>query len=246
MIYDCGSSNYLDITSVAVGPALRALGVGRIDALVLSHPDTDHFSGTLELVDRFDVGRVITTQAFYDEAEERPWTAARHLLDELERRGMRIERIDAGWLQSFGEAEVEALWPPVGRRFERNNDASIVLSIRAAGRRVLLCGDAQHEAIASMLAAGIDVDADVLELPHHGSFIEVSPRWMKAVSPEMVLQSSGNARLRYDPWPPHLAGIIRGVTARDGMVEVRIQPDETLEIKLFLGDMEPSAAPNVE
>lgn len=246
MMYDCGSSNYLDITSVAVGPALRALGIHRLDALVLSHPDTDHFSGTLELVDRFDVGRVITTQAFYDEAGERSWTAAHHLLDELQRCGMRIDRIAAGWSTSFGAAEIEAIWPPAGRHFERNNDASIVLSIRAAGRRVLLCGDAQHEAITAMLAGGVDVDADVLELPHHGSFIDVSPRWLEAVSPQIVLQSSGNARLRYDPWPPYLAGIARGVTARHGMVEVRIMPGGALEMRRFLGEMEPSAVPDVE
>ncbi|QNN22806.1 ComEC/Rec2 family competence protein [Planctomycetales bacterium ZRK34] len=246
MMFDCGSSNYFDITSVAIGPALRTLGVKRIDTLVLSHPDTDHFSGTLELVDRFEVGRVITTQAFYDEADERPWTAARFLLDELEQRGKSAERVAAGWQMTLGEAEVEAIWPPGNRRFERNNDASLVLLIRAGRRRVLLCGDAQHEAITSMLQAGVDVKADVLELPHHGSFIDVSPQWLTAVSPEVAMQSSGFARLRYDPWPPYLAGITRCVTARHGMVEVRIQPDGTLQIWRFLDDMEPVASPNIK
>ena len=121
-----------------------------------------------------------------------------------------------------------------------------MLSICAAGRRVLLCGDAQHEAITAMLESGVDVDADVLELPHHGSFIDVSPAWIRAVSPEIVLQSSGQARLRYDPWPPYLQAITRGVTARDGMVQVRIEPDGSLEIERFLGEMEPSITPNVE
>ena len=84
-----------------------------------------------------------------------------------------------------------------------------------------------------MLELDIDVAADVIELPHHGSFVPPAPDWLSRVQPEIVLQSCGPSRLRDDPWPEHLRGIGRYVTATDGMVELRIQHDGRWETEKF-------------
>jgi hypothetical protein len=89
---------------------------------------------------------------------------------------------------------------------------------------VLLHGDAQQYALSELLESNRDLRADLCDLPHHGSFVEASPRWLAGVQPEVVLQSSGIARLIRDPWPPFLEPkrVHRLVTARDSMVEVSI------------------------
>jgi competence protein ComEC len=226
----------MDITTSAVGPALRSLGVLKVDTLILSHPDIDHFSGAVELVEMFGVDRVVTTPLFIEAARERSSPSAAFLMSELERRGVTIEAAARGWRESLGEVEMEAIWPEGERRFEVDNDGSLALSIRGGGRRVLLTGDIQREAMAEMLETGLDVRADVVELPHHGSMTAVAQRWMAATGAGVVLQSTGPARLRNDRWAEPLAGVTRFVTARDGMAEVRIGREGEIRSSGFRGE----------
>ncbi len=245
LVFDCGSSNYPDITTGSVGPALRAMGVHHVDALMLSHPDSDHFSGSLELIDQFGVRRVMVTQEFLREAAAHADGAPQYLLDKIRARGVAIETVALGWREPMGGATVEAIWPPPGRRFTRDNDGSIVLSVRAAGRRVLMCGDAAHEAIGGLIASHADVKADVLELPHHGSFIVESPAWIRAVCPSIVLQSTARARLRSDAWTPYLDGIERHITAVHGMVSLSIDATGRMETRHFRASEELAGPPGV-
>jgi beta-lactamase superfamily II metal-dependent hydrolase len=119
----------------------------------------------------------------------------------------------------------------------------VVLSLRAAGRRVLLNGDVQERATRALLDGGVDLRADVADLPHHGSVVESSGEWLTAVSPTVVLQSSGRARLRRDKWAPLLAeyddpDLRRLITERDGMVSVWIERDGRLGYETFLPRIE--------
>jgi competence protein ComEC len=233
MVFDCGSNHYIDITTASVGPALRSMGVMRVPTLVVSHPDADHFSGALELIDHFQVRRVLLSDEFLRVAGERPQSAAGFLVAQVRRRGVEIGVIGRGWRAAFGGASVQAIWPPPGRRFERDNDGSIVLSIRCADRRVLLTGDIQTQAIASLLELGDDLRADVVELPHHGSHPPLAPRFIAAVAPSIVLQSTGPARLRDDPWAAQLAPLDRRITARHGMVELTIDAAGRIAVRSF-------------
>lgn len=241
-MFDCGTSSYTNAGRRTITPALRAMGVRRIDRLFISHADLDHFSETLDVMDALPVGVVHVTHQLLAEAAAAPWSATGRLIERLRLRQARIQPLERGWACRFGDAVIEALWPPAQRTFERNNDSSLMLSIRAAGRRVLMCGDAADEAIGTLLAEGADLRTDVLELPHHGSFIELSPRFLAVTQPGIALQSTGERRMRYDHWPPHLGDAQRYATARDGMIRVIIEPDGRLHVK----KMRPGPANRVE
>ncbi len=240
LVFDCGSNNQPDITTVCIGPALRRMGVTHVDVLMLSHPDLDHYSGSPELIDGFGVKRLVVTPRFAGKADASPYGGARHLLDFARRRGVAIEIAAAGWQRDWDEANLSLLWPPADAEFRHDNDHSAVLAIEAAGRRVLLCGDVQQDAITAMLDGGLDLAADVTDLPHHGSFVDASPSWLARVDPRIVLQSSGRARLRRDKWPPHLVGVERYITARHGMVALVVQRDGTIEVRSFRDASGPS------
>lgn len=243
MMFDCGSSQHLDITTAAVGPALRSMGITRVPTLVLSHADLDHFSGAIELMDDFNVERLILTEAFIAEATDAPsywregdpaWSAAAAIVQHAEARGLEIITIARGWNDTLGAVRIEALWPPPGDD-DRSNDGSIVLRLSAANRRILLAGDVQERAMATMLTdASVDLRSDVLELPHHGSMVDSAPAWVDRVDPSIVLQSSGRARLRKDKWSGLLDGRSRHVTAWHGMTRVTIGPDGGLKTTRFL------------
>lgn len=142
-------------------------------------------------------------------------------------RGVPVRSVSRGWRGKHGGALLEVLWPPVGLQAGRVNDTPLVLSVRAGDRRVVLNGDIQRDAIESLLDLETDMGADVVDLPHHGSFVKASPRWLEAVEPAVVLQSCGPGRLSHDKWGQWLErlSIQRLVTAEEGMVELTIGQD---------------------
>ena len=235
LMFDCGSNEYLDLSRRSIAPSLQTLGVGRIDTLVISHADLDHFCGVLDLADVVPIGRVLVTPQLLAEARRSPGSAVSQLLRGLRDRAITLETVGEGWSDTLGDAELALIWPAADLVTPRNNDASAVLSVRFAGRRILLNGDIEQLAQAGLLTRGASaLRADVADLPHHGSFVETSSQWLSAVAPRVVLQSTGAARLDRDKWadviPP---GVERLITHRVGAIRVDIDADGAIRTSTF-------------
>ena len=243
LMFDCGTQNYLDVGTQSVAPALAKWGIGRIDTLVISHADLDHYAGVLDVVDRVPTGRVLTTPQVLAEAAAERSTSTSFLVSQLRERGLMPRPVSRGWREHHGRATLTALWPPADLDMPRNNDQSLVLavdlSLSGEDRRLLLNGDVQSLAKPALLAAhrasGLSLSADVTDLPHHGSFVEESPAWLEAVAPRVVLQSTGRARLRDDPWPELLRrlGVTRYTTPEHGCTTITVQADGGLAVETF-------------
>lgn len=258
LMFDCGSQQYFDIAQASILPALKQMGVTRIDTLILSHADMDHYGGSLDMADHITIGRVFVPPQLLADAQADPGSATAFLIDGLTERGLTPRPMSRGWSQTIGgtdgtdgtrktaraeDAEgvesagniglvqLNALWPPADFAPKRTNDTSILIAIETAGRRLLLNGDIANEAMTNLMQLE-DLHADITDLPHHGSIVESSPDWVRAVSPTIALQSSGRTRLYQDGWPAILEGmeVKRLVTARDGMVQVRVGKDGGLEV----------------
>ena len=236
LVFDCGSQPYPLIGRRSVVPTLRKMGVRRVDVLVISHADLDHYNGVLDLAEALPIGEVWVSADVPDDARRHPTRATAYLLAQLAERGLSVRTVTRGERRRLGEAELELLWPPPeGWDQAKSNDRSVVMSVSVAGRRLLLNGDIQEDAIAALLDAGVDLRADVADLPHHGSFVASSVPWLDAVGPEIVLQSSGPARLRRDRWEQPLGerGLTRLVSDRDGMSRVGVGPDGSVWMHTF-------------
>ncbi|MFI4860693.1 MAG: DNA internalization-related competence protein ComEC/Rec2 [Phycisphaerales bacterium JB063] len=227
MMYDCGSQAFLRIGERSIVPALSALGVSRLEVLMLSHPDLDHYVGTLDVLDGIEVGEVVVSAEMLRDAAAHPEGATAFLLAGLRERGYEPTVAGEGWSMTLGDAALTLLWPVAGFESDANNDHSLVLACEAGGRRVLLNGDIQGEAIAALLGSGVDLRADVTDLPHHGSWVAESPAWLEAVDPLVALQSSGPRRPDEDRWaqPLEAAGVPRLTTNTHGMVHLAIARD---------------------
>ncbi|MEM6392179.1 MAG: ComEC/Rec2 family competence protein [Planctomycetota bacterium] len=267
MMFDCGSQQYMGIGLKTAVPTLRAMGVGRLDLLVVSHADLDHFGGVLDVVDGVGVDRVLLSPDVRLEAAESARGAAAFLLAGLAERGVEVEEVGRGWRGRLGGkggadgARLEVLWPDRSAvaEAERSNDRSVVMRVTVGGTRVLLAGDIGERGKERMLeleqealAEGREslLRAEVVELPHHGAFEErVSERWLRAVGPGLVLQSSSRRRAGLggmvgsdaDPWTGVLAqmpsggdggdgqrGVKRLVSGLEGMVRVGVWADGTV------------------
>ena len=97
-----------------------------------------------------------------------------------------------GERRQVGQLVVDVLAPDQpfhGTRSDPNN-SSVVLRVSAGGRTLLLTGDVEVEAQDALLRTGVDLRADVLKVPHHGSAYQ-SPAFLRAVHAGIGIISVG-------------------------------------------------------
>ena len=56
LLYDAGALAGPEVTRRQIAPFLWSRGIRRIDEVILSHADLDHFNGLPSLLDRFAIG----------------------------------------------------------------------------------------------------------------------------------------------------------------------------------------------
>ena len=72
----------------------------------------------------------------------------------------------------------------------KQNDGSLVIMVEVAGLRLLLTGDVEPPGQQAILAAGADLRADVLKIPHHGS-AQQDPAFFAATHARLAIASAG-------------------------------------------------------
>ncbi len=171
--------------AVAVLPALRALGIARLDLVVVSHADLDHRGGIPEVLKALPVEALWLPRG----SAEDPAYADLYALARA--RGVAlVERGTEDLPLRLGEFEIETLWPDRAFRGGDRNDHSLVLRVSRGAWRLLLPGDLEQAGEAALLARGADLAATWLKLGHHGSRTSSSAAFLDAVSAEEALVSA--------------------------------------------------------
>ena len=222
ILFDAGSSSISALGERVVVPALHELGIRRLNAIVISHANLDHVSAIPDVLDALRVDRVIVSSHMLLRAKTSHDGMAFSVIDAARSRGVRVETANRGDELEFGELHMEVLHPQFGEACRSINDESIVARVTARNRhaRILLCGDAQDEALARVMAREAVNSAHVMELPHHGSWRTIASAFLHQVNPDLVIQSTGPSRMRPDRWAQAMAGRSRWVTCRDGAAHI--------------------------
>ncbi|MFO8010699.1 MAG: MBL fold metallo-hydrolase, partial [Dehalococcoidia bacterium] len=160
-----------------------------IELVVLTHPDADHITGLIEVLERYNVERVLTSGYEADTALYREW---RKLIDRKE-----VERIIAcaGQEVVMGEnISLEVLlplqsWENV--RFTDPNNNSVVLRLEYGKFSMLLAGDIEAEAEELLLREDVRLRSVILKAPHHGANTSTSPDFLRNVEPLFAAVSAG-------------------------------------------------------
>lgn len=235
VVFDAGSAHDLNAGRRTIIPAFRRLGVRKLDAIMISHHNMDHYSAVIELVDEFRVENVYVTPQLLWAAEENPHSPIAYLVEELSMRMVPIREAAMGASMTFGKAQWTWFHPVPDEIYRRNNDASMVVRIEAAGRALLMAGDIQEYAVDQLFNRGELMPADILELPHHGGYTESASRFARHISPQVVLQSAGWTRWSRDRWLDELAGCKRLVTALDGACWIEVNKRGEITFGSFCG-----------
>lgn len=226
MLYDAGSLGSPEYAADTIAGYLWSRGIRRIDGIVLSHADVDHFNAVPGLVDRFEIGRVFVSQVMFrpgDDPADR--SAPAELRRLLQARGVPIETIQLGdrlTLDSVTQATV--LWPDRLGSFGSDNSNSVVLAVESPGLRLLLPGDLEAPGL-EWVMDDQPYHCDVLLAPHHGSRRSDPPGFAAWSRPQQVVVSGGTTAVdRNTAGSYQAAGAELWTTTRHGTISVRSGP----------------------
>ena len=201
-------------------PALRAQGVDRLAAVVLSCADKGHAAGLLKVAAKIPV-----TEAYHAGTRGRsPYY--RQWLREMP--GIRELKAGTNWPVAPG-AQVRVLHPPATTTSGRADDNVVVLLLETAGRRVLFMSGASDAVEDWLVASGQDLRADVVIREGSGRETLCSPAFLAAVQPQWVVLQTHSWPHNRLPQPAFTARLAaHGVrlirTAEAGAVTVRLGP----------------------
>jgi len=192
LLYDLGAKwgSRMDGAKLAVMPYLHSQAWQKVDVLMVSHSDADHSGGLASLLQAFSVDRAMSGQ---------PHILNKRIENSQDMTGL-FTLCQAGEQWQMDGVMFETLSPKsqwIGSELSSDNDLSCVLKISTGEKSVIITGDLSEKGEALLLQESMDQDADdrlkadLLIAGHHGSRYSSSLNWLKALSPEKIVFSSG-------------------------------------------------------
>ena len=177
LLYDAGPAfgAEADSGSRIIVPLLRAQGLVRLDALVLSHEDSDHIGGALSVLEAVPVDILYSSL---------PRAHPLHALAPA-------VACARGIAWQWDGVRFEILHPDAALASDRRNDSSCVLRVSNAKGSVLLTGDIERTAEAQLAAQPAALRSDALVVPHHGSRTSSTAQFIRAVAPRVAIVPVG-------------------------------------------------------
>ncbi|MGV0998530.1 MAG: DNA internalization-related competence protein ComEC/Rec2 [Fluviibacter sp.] len=213
LLYDTGPyySSVADAGVRVIVPYLRAMGVDRLDGMVVTHRDTDHSGGAQSVLESMPVGWVA----------DAPDTRFADFVP-----GVHSKNCAAGRTWTWDGVQFEFIHPAskTAARDQASNHQSCVLQVSVGGKSMLLTSDIELVDEQQMVSSGLN-PSQVLLVPHHGSGTSSSTALLDAVQPEVAIVPVGYRNRYRHPKP----SVIDAYEARriklyrtdtDGMVQV--------------------------
>jgi competence protein ComEC len=165
-----------------------------IDIMIITHPDSDHLAGAVEVAKNYDIGLILTNGK----------DCATKICAEFEKvikeKNIKIIIANAGQKIDFGQGiKMDIFLPARGRAGEgknENNDFSVISRLAYGADSFLFMGDAEEKEEMELLNYWPNSTAEVLKVGHHGSKSSTSQLFLDKIKPKFSIISAG-AKNRY-------------------------------------------------
>lgn len=202
LLYDTGPkySAQSDSGSRIIVPFLRGEGITNLDGIMLSHNDLDHSGGLNSVLAQIPI----------------QWFDSSIPLDSklgvtIDNKPVNLMRCYAGQQWVWDDVSFDVLYPTLDS-YNINltdNNRSCVLKITSIYGSILLTGDIEKEAEATLLETSLDeLSSDILVAPHHGSKTSSTLAFIEAVNPRVTVFTVGYLNRFGHPKPPVIARYI--------------------------------------
>lgn len=180
-LVDCGTRS----TGKDAVEYIKSLGITRIDYVFGTHPHDDHMGGMYDIITNFEIGKIIIPQV-----KEGQVTANWYikLMKQLVEKNYEVEYSKTGNEYSLGDAKIQIVWQSELEQDNVNNYSNII-KVCLGDMDVLMTGDAETEIEEEVLRSGVQIDAEILKVGHHGSDTSSSDIFLDDVNPDYGLIS---------------------------------------------------------
>jgi beta-lactamase superfamily II metal-dependent hydrolase len=173
---------------------LEDLGVDSLLAVIASHNHADHIGGMPAVLSDFPVGQYL----FNGRPPENQVAGEVEAL--LAERG--IAAPGPPWETiRLGDARITVVPTPLRGREVSENNSSLGVLVERGAFKALLTGDSEVDELNGWIEAGVIPDVDLLKAAHHGARDGVTPGWLQATRPEVVVISVGRGNSYGHPHP---------------------------------------------
>ena len=185
-LIDAGDNRKVDSGKDIIVPFLHNTGVNKLEALIITHPDQDHFGGAMTLIKMFPVKEIWASKCSLKERKP-DW---QKLIREANKRNIPIRHVHRGVLWKENFFEIRTLHP-VEDVCTEANEGSVTVRLKGLGHSAVLTGDLTVAGEKEIMKTDIYLKSDILKLGHHGSKTSSSVPFVTAVNPSYAIIPSG-------------------------------------------------------
>jgi competence protein ComEC len=184
----------------------------QLDAVVLTHPDQDHFKGLVAVLNRYRVG-VLYRSAISNESD-----SFQAFENQIKDAGVPVRFVTAQDRIKLGSVALVSLWPTknflsqtnnsltlsgldvLGAGAINRNDFSLVLHLRFGVFDAIFTGDGDSR-IQNFYTSSLSFsdEVEVLKVPHHGSATGMTQDFIERIHPRYAIISVGKNNLYNHP-----------------------------------------------
>ncbi|MBI5761815.1 MAG: ComEC/Rec2 family competence protein [Planctomycetales bacterium] len=225
LLYDAGQMRDGPRAQRVIQNALWELGHSRLESLIVSHADADHFNAVPDLVKTIPVESLLVHPSFLDFRQ--PGVVA--VSDAAFREHVPMRFLWSGdQLNLDDNVSIRVLHPPAGHGITGMDNAnSLVLQIDYAGRSILLTGDLDGPGLEHLLRQP-PTDVDVMLSPHHGSMAANPSALAGWARPDFVVVSNSRPDVIPKLRDVYANGSVILSTQQYGAITFEILPDGEL------------------
>ncbi len=187
MMVDGGSSSEEAVYEQIIYPSLKWVGVRELDYLVMTHLDSDHMNGLVDLLESgFPVGCLLVSEVTIDEMK------VEEIKNIALKNNTEVVRIDANSGVKFGKVEMKCISPNALKSPQTENECSVVLELNFRRFSCLLTGDVEGKGERTVEEYVRTRPAyTLLKVAHHGSKYSTSEAFLASVRPAAAVISCG-------------------------------------------------------
>ena len=236
-LVDGGSSSEDKVGYYRIMPYLKSQGIGTLQAVLVTHPDSDHLNGIIEMLEAIENHQTsIRIQQFILPAWMAEDEDAAKLRDLLATMKIPVSYVKVNDKIIDGEVSFDILHPSE-RQYDDSNEGSLTFVLRYKDFTGVFTGDlcgAGEEAVAEQIT-----QCELLKVAHHGSKNSTSKEFLDNVNPKLSIISCG----ANNPYGHPHGELIERLdeegseiysTATSGAITISTAGEKTIEISAYI------------
>lgn len=188
----CGDKNILidggtSLTSDKLCAYLKRNGCTHLDAVIASHPDSDHIGGIASVIDAFGAD-VIYESNLHENLIPDTFEYKRYQNSIIENNADVITpKIPSS--EKIGDVTLNFISPTAS--YDTTNDCSLVVKLEYKEISALFTGDISKDVEENLINSNLELKSNILKVSHHGSKTASTEDFLQSVSPQISVVSVG-------------------------------------------------------